>query len=1317
MAINPRASRQGSVSKEEQQAKQLDLLEKSGLSPADTSGVGELDTNLLADVFGEQLSGQAEGTADVPLSQEEEAQLGTVVEDKDEGLDLDLKQTTPTVIPESVTQPSPEVPNQRGLEGTQLEDYQENLVPTALDVAREASGRGYIDYDGNLLNTLSEYIPANTAERYEGFEDNASNYDFVGFSVKDAKDLADYDPESNEFDVEAEKIRSKQQAASEKRANVLKARTDGSPLTLTKGDILTSNKLLGIATKNENFKPSDVKLTEKGTIENFSELPNTIPYKVDPIYVPYLSMFVEDFLMEKAVQSDRREADPEESFDPERQEFNEATLGKQVFRGIRRLKSQAIGEDTDSYLEDYGKTDPKTFEAIGKLALDFYEKASGGYVERTVDPETGVAGYDLTPTGRERLMQESLEFTLPDFKKAYLLTKPELNEEAIGEKLLQRRRSGKGLGVSPVTERASLNASQVAMTFNSRRTALFIGLMESAVATDPLSGRGQFGYQHNLMDWGKSRMEKTFQIAKRKEGEIFILNGKIEALRQDMEELQSSGALDNNAYSYMERTKARLEFKLENAKRVMEAYKKDTVNNKMGPMVKPSLYSFANKGLEVANVFSRVGDRPFYQEYSTQTGVQRINTVQNNSHQTNLHMRQIIGSGDRVAIKPRSNTPEERMLMRVFASAFFSDGVELTGPKGVALARENIVKQTPRYKKYVALGNKVKDLLADYDYKKSAEGFKGLQVTRQGINGIERINSTSFIDRVNADPDLKDLFERLGAQKDPHKHAITQLDYMMALADYDSAMKNNTTMHTQVTLEMDGISNGLMGLQAMLGNERAMYRGGVLRAEVNETVLSTLKDIPYMDAYYGDLRETLSQQLQAVLQGKFPGLVLSDKVLQKELGYSTEEIDSIKSMLERALSKDNKANFRKSPLMTFPYGQEFNNLIGSVYKTLAEDEVLRSMAEDFGFDRSANILSEIRNKAIIETLGSDLVHFSAMVKDAVRASNVFGKPVEAKTNIDATISFSGYTNVYSGKTTEMALAQETFVREKEGVTYEKTQRQFFEAAIKREKAKGANADQSVIDNLTQRMKGLPSQSRAVIREKTRVRTPLTRTEGSVGSSSVTAALPTAAITQDATVVAQMFTGMNWDGITRAAGGSPFVLPIYDAFVVDLKSATKVEELVNKQWFANTTDGRLLNNISNSFINNMKEGEQEFKTLAESKKGGEPIDEQLHGDVFDYVIRQLELSKEMEPEDKKSLNLNSLKTSRTQDVNPLRTYRTLFNLQKRLIALEYNYVLKNFAPFMKMANENAKRLASKVNSKGGTINQYAIDNIFIGNLFE
>ncbi len=165
---------------------------------------------------------------------------------------------------------------------------------------------------------------------------------------------------------------------------------------------------------------------------------------------------------------------------------------------------------------------------------------------------------------------------------------------------------------------------------------------------------------------------------------------------------------------------------------------------------------------------------------------------------------------------------------------------------------------------------------------------------------------------------------------------------MMLLADYDASLANNNKpFYTQSTFEMDGISNGLMSLEAMVGNRAAMFRGGVMRVQGEEKVLGVFSDIKDNEGFEGDMRDLLGKRLELTLSGALPGLMVDDNKFQKDFGFTQEELPLVKSMLTQALHPDNKANFRKSPLLTFPYGQELQNLIGSVVETIIEDPVLK----------------------------------------------------------------------------------------------------------------------------------------------------------------------------------------------------------------------------------------------------------------------------------------------------------------------------------------------------------------------------------------
>ena len=1307
MAINPRAVGQGPKSKEELDAQRQDILDTQGLSARESVAEPtneELRERLIKAL--EEQQGQASETADVSP---QGAQLELPVEQ------LGVDDGQPTVVPDdlSVTPEQPVQPVEQLVQpeqqpmdlsvDTRLEDREAQRVPSPQEAWNA----------GDDWEALEEGVGNATAERWRSYYPKFMETDVVQFPPRDFLGMPEgVNPNDPSWDEELEKINDKKLKSNLSDQQPLMARKDNTPLPLTLGNIFSSNKLLGIATLNNKFEKGkeNISKDEMGKI-TYGEGANFQPLLIDPLYMPTIMAVVEQHLAdvrqgEMNIDSDVDMETGEAVFDPEREVINTNKLGRDAFQALRRTKATFQRDNTDSYLEDYKQTTPEVFDAIGASLLSLYHETAPG-MTKIIDGVQGDsrARYALEDKAyNDVISKEADNYRLPNFKRPVLFTKPETGQFEDESSIGIRTRTGPNPYKDPAKlKEAKINASQVPMVFNQRKSSLFIGLLESAIATDNFRIGQGFNFTHEIIDLGDSRSKKILNIHKRmaskiEKADIDIneLEAEISMLRQQN---QPTFVLDSKVGRLKAIRKKYVEKILGYVPQTNEGrqFLKDLTGENLQPngsMLRPLVYSFANKALEVGNTYARAESRPFYNTYANQSGTTRLNTVQLESFQNNLHMRQIIGSPEMTKIVPLSGSPEDQMILRYFTNVFFESD-SMIPEAGVRIALDNIRSKSDRYKQFVRVGNKLKTLAQDYDSAATLETLGKLEVTPKGIRGLDAISKPSLLQAIEADPDLKALFEYLGSQKDAHKHTLAQLDAMMLLADYDASLANNNKpFYTQSTFEMDGISNGLMSLEAMVGNRAAMFRGGVMRVQGEEKVLGVFSDIKDAEGFEGDMRDLLGKRLELTLSGALPGLMIDDNKFQKDFGFTQEDIPLIKDMLTQALHPDNKANFRKSPLLTFPYGQELQNLIGSVVETIIEDPVLKQQAEEFGgVMKAAKVLSEIRNKAVIDTLGGELVSFSKIVKDAVKASNVFGLPMESTNPLGGKITFGGFVNQYTDGKKNIEPARR--VDPESGETVIRT----LQNALKKAKDEG---NQDRIDALTSRLeaeKGRGVSYKVVKREK--VFTPLAPRRGMLGGSSIGAALPTTAISMDGAVVAQLYSGVNWNNINQATGNNPFVLPIYDAFLVDFKTAASVERIVNNQWFSNTTDGKMLEGFNESFQKNMREGIEVFRELS---KTDSVIDESVHGDVFDYVLETLYRQPDVDTD--------GLKVYKTDPEK--RTYRNLFALQQMLLATQrFTNISNRFERSIEEAVKNSRSLAREVRGQGSDLLQYNMEGIFVG----
>ena len=1164
----------------------------------------------------------------------------------------------------------------------------------------------------NLDNIVTQLGPY-TGTRLAATVNTPLSYDVVNLRLDSFDNVAaDVDVGTDKFE---ETIEAKDKAKIESsKDKPMMMRKDNSSLILTPQNIFTSKKALG-------------GLTNRNPVEGSEQVAG-----INKKFNPVISMAVEDFMLNQAAAREKIATKEEDTFDPavvDEADVSMARLGRDSFQQLRRVIADMEGTDTDEYVQDFRNLTPEAFELIGKSLMAYYQAINPRMVDRVnMGPEGGESQYVLTQFGEQVLRQEAGNVSVPNFNKQFLYVPPTEGRYQYESSLLPTRSGANPNLVPEVVEEGNHNSSQVKSVIDSRRGVLFAALQSAAVATNPvIFGPTSENFTHNLVEQGSERINKVMQIGQKQAA-------KLEAINLELEDIANKLALRPKNPSKLEYKKEVLLQQKEAVEKVRAKYtpaaqyalipghnpeylvKEDEQRRPIIPVagseLRPAYFSFVAKHMEVAGMLGQYSGKPFYHTFNNQSGTHRFNVIQTNSFQTNHMMRNIIGSGVKYVIKPGSNTTQERALLRGFGHMFFGAEGYMAEPQ-LKAAKDNIRLQSPRYKALVGLGDKLIQLTNSLDPKGIVQGFKGLKVTPKGIVGIDRISDTSIVSKVNADPELKALFDSLSNQKDSHKHSIQLLDYMMALADYSRSLKEGKPFHSSVNaIEIDGISNGLTTMQAMLGNISAMYRGGLLRAEGEERVLGIFKDIEEAEAYRGKLRTSLQIRMEGLLNGTFGALTLTDNRLMKKFNYGPEQLPLINEIITLAIKDD--ANFLKPPLMTFPYGQELRNLVGSARDTIIASPELSTLANEFGgVTNTAAFLNAVREPALIETLGVDLVNFAAMAKQAANVSAMFGLPIETVSPAGGTISFGGKSYIKTGKEIKPKLLR-TRVREanEEGVPYREASKGSATTILQRQLAAAKEAGNlDMVRAIEAKLgKGSTLSARSTIAEKEKFFDPTAERGGRMGAVASGQILPSLAQSVDGSTIAQLFSNESMDGLNNEIGSDPYILPIFDAVITDLGSFEAVERKVNQIFYRNVTQSKMLEGLDESLNNNIKAGVKVYKQMANSK-GNEAIDEVFDGGVADMVVDLLE--KNFRDEDGRMVgpaqyHVNKLKLKGKEKINVDRTYKNLFEAQMYLMNNLYSNLQSEFGNMVSLAKTRNKDLQAKVAREEQKIMQYEMD---------
>ena len=1165
-------------------------------------------------------------------------------------------------------------------EQAQLEQRELERVPSPLEAAGVAED----------LSNLAERVGQPAADRFRKMASFSEYFSPVTTPVASTANFGgDFQPNTREYSESLEASGAQELAA--KPEGFVRMHKD-LPLQANRTNIITHEKGLGIGIKNPKFEATAVKLNEAGKVSNYTELANVQPTIIDPRAIPNIAATIEDHLFNQP--SPEAQSDSEALLDMsnpanERPDNSPQALGRKLYQTVRRDRAYRNGEPTDSYLEDYKGMTPAAFEAVNHVLMDLYAKIAPNMVVEIPGnwAEGKAKSYELSEEGRLILSKDRV--SIPNFKADFLQTKPTDGAYQYENSLLK---TATGVVPSPKSKalaEAKDNMSSVPVVIDKRRGDLILMLGVTAFGTSPQAGLGEFNYAHNMVGIGQQTVAKIQAIAPR--------------LMAERDQLVEKAA---------EATGSRKESLLGEIAAKEEAIARFTetgTNPTSGTnSMRALFFQEANKPLQTLTTVVNQGDKPFYHSFVTQTGTQRLHTAQQGTFQQEHLMRQTVGSGIKYEIKPLGGTQVESNFLENVSVILFNGG-KLTPDASVRNALGHIRNNSPVYKNAVAIGDKLKKYVGEFDRDKAKAALSGLEVTDRGLKGITGLSDLRPKAMI-ADVELTGFLEALSNQPKAHHNSIQVLDYLMALSDYEKARATGTTAHLSVMpVEIDGISNGLATLVLSLGLSDQQYRTGVLRAEGSEETLGLWKDIPASGdlsldkEYSGDLRDTLDQMLKQNLDGEVSSLLMFDKQFQKEHGYTEEDIPDLRELIQMA--NQDKANFRKSPMLTFAYGQEAHNLIGSVYDTLTSNPALLAKAEAFpnggGVAKAAAFLHGVRHQALEFALGPEVMELQQLLKEGVEFGQLYGKAITVGNPAGGDTSFVGKTTQFTGA--EADLKTTKAVEPVSG-----SEAKLKESLLRRIDKAQRLGDTEQVFKLKEKL-GNVATSPMRVKEKRSVVTPLASRGAISGGQARGQVAPHMAQSLDGATVVQAFSGKSWKKIADTSG---FALPIFDAFMPDLGSMHVVREEVNNNWFNMASEAKIFKDFGDSVNEAAASGPSEFKG-----RGNTPINEAEHGMLADHIVSLLTFKPFPDEAKELAKNLRSELLQHKDEtgvvVNEARTYAALEQAQQLLRNLFYSDFKPRYAKLMSDSEAGRKKIIDKVRAgkkSGQPILQYSTDDI-------
>ena len=904
--------------------------------------------------------------------------------------------------------------------------------------------------------------------------------------------------------------------------------------------------------------------------------------EIDPKFKEIMSLATEAFLMEAMFTAD--DADTTVSDHDETGYSSKAIkltaskgsnrLGRDIFQAWKRQQASDLGLPTDSYLDNYEQINSNVFTHIGNMAKQFYSSVNPMMLK---EGKTDVSGEALTDTFVQTefvLTQDGID-TLTKLHKANWglfnnqevkpLTAPSetglfLFEGRTRTKEITTQIPGKRKGDHKLLDEARKNTNSIAMVTDQRRlsTALMFGMLGLMNA-----GRienNQYVYQKATGNTGKEYAE-IFKIGEKQ----------YEAMLSEKKRLGEAARK-----AEMRRQLAKAKGLRDLADAYDPAHILGLEREKMiGILEGAGRYSTTANGNAIPN----------YLTFAKQALTGRMHAQQTIFNpQAHKIIRFIVGGKNKYQWKPGDgSTVDKNWKEGISAKLFegrFKKKYKFKRTRDERIRVFDELAANPaldsEYNQKVAWGKSLQTLVSGFNTNQAKEQLTAFKSVRnqEEMNNLKRSMFNSIPDKDPIkDPALKEFLA--GEEEE----AIVMADYLMDLAAYDTAKKNNTLHNSTVIFEADGITHGPSTMAMILGSTGIAKRAGVL---MDQDFSQMLKSTDFMD-----LRDYMAEVMKETLKENSAALGVSSK------------IETYKKLLDLAIT--DRQNFLKQSPMTMGYGQEIQSLIDHVDTTIfLNQDIDKLIQEELNGDYNAasDFLHSILVDSIYQTFDPKTIDASRQVKNNAYAS--------AATDLDIIIDApAGNALAILG-----------------GESVQQKYQTYFQEALYDDKFRP-------ILNKEGRQK---TKQRSVTHYETRYTPSAARPQGKgfliPGGWTTGRLLPALVQPYDANMIARTLSGKSWERINAesAAQGNkdPFVLPIFDAFLVDLGSMNAVMEDANKHHIDSIINHNYIEKVADNWYSNWKnvinkkldtdkplkqiifEGSEEGYSWAEAKRGYGPF---------------------------------------------------------------------------------------------------------------
>ena len=623
--------------------------------------------------------------------------------------------------------------------------------------------------------------------------------------------------------------------------------------------------------------------------------------QADPIFLTIMGLATEKFIHGAQFQTTteiNRNKEIEEEADPTREgpdvkltdeggmlrTVGNGQLGREIYRAWKREQNLMQGRPTDEYTERDVTNDQ--FEIIGATAKEMYHSANPHMYERL---DNGVGSFDKDPANKHDVVEYRLTDTGIKLLKAAEQSAPDAfrnyeirprNEPA---NVMQETEASKYLK----TKTTSIVDRRIARIEEAR---LNMGSVPHRV--DPLRRKIVTQLAMNIL----AQIKGTGAIPQA--GDVFKIGpSQFNEFKRELAKKEHEGSAEGYSPSY-------------------EMEKQTT------------------KFLEFLNTMARYSNKANYLDFVLQELTMRMHAGQTRFNpQLQPWVRFVTGGMTPSTVNPRAGSDETYMFKELMAVHFLGKPAKRALPE-TRIKMFNDEWNSPGHGKFgsiISAGKGIADSLIttdqDSQYTKSLSDIQ--LVVNQDQAGQQDISIPPDLQNIpplNVEP---------GLMKEAMKEGIDGLHLIEAaheLHQFKKAFDNNTVFHSNIGVEVDGITHGPASFAATLGSVKAAYRTGVLRKEGATQSLDSfsigemfreaqgIEEDFTDDEIAGDFRDAMAEfmfQNGEVYAGNFARQ-------HKEFDLAPQLYGILK------LAIKDRDNFLKKPPMTLSYGQMLANLTDTI---------------------------------------------------------------------------------------------------------------------------------------------------------------------------------------------------------------------------------------------------------------------------------------------------------------------------------------------------------------------------------------------------